>query len=162
MARSTGAHTKAWGTATYTARPNDADTIIVGNVTYRFKDTLAQANDVKRGADLNACLESLVHAINGTGTSGTDYFAGTSTVPAVVATENNTVLTLTARLAGTHANGIELREGTDVATAYSITRVMSGGAGNLTTFLSDLRTLNQINSEVISEIDHVQNAAAGA
>lgn len=57
--------------------PADGDTITVNNVTYRVKATMAQANDVKQGANSDATLDALVKAINQSGASGTDYFAGT-------------------------------------------------------------------------------------
>jgi phage tail sheath gpL-like len=164
MARTTGTHTKATGTATFTANVSNNDTIIIGNVTYRFQTTPAQANDIDVGASLAVSLDNLVAAINGTGEAGaTTYYAGTATVPAVVASHNNTVLTLTARLGGTHANGIELREGTDGGSVYSISRTMQGGAGALHTFFADLlSSLNGLKSETYSEVYHVQNASNGA
>ncbi len=55
----------------------DAEVVVIGAITYRFKDTLAQAYDVKIGADAEASLVALKKAINGTGIAGTDYFTGT-------------------------------------------------------------------------------------
>lgn len=166
MARTTGTHTKAWGTITSTKDVADADTVIIGAVTYRFKTTPAQANDVKRGTSEANTIANLTKAVNGTGVGdGTDYYAGTAQVPALIATNDGAhVVTLTARIGGSHANGIILTEGTDSGAAYSITRAITGGAGNLSTFLADLMsTLNQINSEVYQELDHIVNlAAAGA
>lgn len=57
--------------------PADGDAVLVRNVTYRFKNTMAQANDVQIGANIDATLLSLVKAVNQTGTVGTDYFTGT-------------------------------------------------------------------------------------
>ena len=163
MARTTGAHKKAWGTLTITNNFSDADTFILGGVTYRFKTTPAQANDIDVGADGATSLANAVLAINGTGTPGaTTYFTGTATVPALIASASATVLTVTARLAGTHANGIDFREGTDGGTTFSITRAVSGGAGALHTFISDLKDYEQTNSELIADFEHIQNAAVGA
>ena len=58
--------------------PADADTIQIGLRTYRFKNTLAQAYDVKIGANTNATMLSLSKAINLNGTVGTDYYTGTT------------------------------------------------------------------------------------
>lgn len=164
MARTTGTHTKAWGTLTATGDFADADTFTCGTITYRFKTTPAQANDIKRGTSLTNSLSNAAKAINGTGVGdGTDYYTATSQVEAVVATSSATVLTLTARIAGLHANAIRLAEGTDGGTAFSITRAISGGAGNLTTFLNDLlATGNNPNSEIVMEISHILGAANGA
>jgi hypothetical protein len=164
MARSTGTHTKATGTITSTKDYADADTVLIGNVTYRFKTTPAQANDVKRGTSEANTISNLVKAINGTGVGdGTDYYTGTSTVPAVIATDDGAhIVTLTARLGGSHGNAVHLAEGTDSGTAYSITRSMQGGAGALHTFFADLVSYEQCGSEVLADLHHVINAAAGA
>lgn len=56
----------------------DADTVTIGPITYRFKDTPAQAYDVKRdGTTADTTLGNLVKAINGTGTPGTEYHSAT-------------------------------------------------------------------------------------
>lgn len=164
MARTTGTHTKATGTITSTKDYADADTVIIGNVTYRFKTTATQANDVKRGTSEANTIANLTKAINGTGTGdGTDYYAATVQVPAVVATNDGAhIVTLTARLGGSAANGVELREGTDSGTAYSITRTMQGGAGALHTYIADLKDYEQTNAELYTDFEHIQNAAAGA
>lgn len=64
----------------------DAATVVIGSITYRFKNTMAQAYDVKRDASsADTSLANLVKAINGTGTEGTEYFAGTEAHPLVTA-----------------------------------------------------------------------------
>lgn len=60
------------------SNPADGDTVLVRDQTYRFKNTMALANDVKIGATIDATLLSLVKAVNGTGVVGTDYFTGTA------------------------------------------------------------------------------------
>ena len=56
----------------------DGDTVTVNNITYRFKDTMAAINDVKRhGTNADTTLANLVAAINGSGTEGVEYYAGT-------------------------------------------------------------------------------------
>lgn len=68
------------GTLTLDTNPVDADndTMVIGTTTYRFKETLAQVNDIKIGATKEATQASIVATINGTGVAGTDYFAGTT------------------------------------------------------------------------------------
>lgn len=165
MARTTGTHTKAWGTLVATGDLADGDTFTCGTITYRAKTTPAAANDFKRGTSLTNTLSNAALLINGTGVGdATDYYGtGSTTVAAVIATSNTTTLTLTARLGGSHANGIRLAEGTDGGTAFSITRAISGGAGALHTLISDLHgNGNNPNSEIIMELSHIQNAANGA
>jgi hypothetical protein len=58
-------------------QPSDGDTVTIGSVTYRFKNTMAQAYDVQIGASLTATLTNLKAAINNDGTPGTDYGSGT-------------------------------------------------------------------------------------
>lgn len=65
----------------------DGETVTIGPITYRFKDTMTQAFDVKRdGTTADNTMNSLIACINGAGTPGTDYFvAGTSRHPFVTA-----------------------------------------------------------------------------
>lgn len=155
--------TKASGVLTSTKDFADADIVNIGNVAYRFKTTPAAINDVLRGTSEANSLSNLAKAINGTGVGdGTDYYAGTKQVAAVVAVAGTHTVTITARLGGTHANGIELREVTDSGTGFSITRTMQGGAGSLSTHINEILTLNQPNSEIISMVLYAQNAAVGA
>jgi hypothetical protein len=63
----------------------DGDTVTINNVTYRFKDTMAQANDVKHGGSGDTSLDNLVKAVNQTGTPGTEYYAGTVAPTSVTA-----------------------------------------------------------------------------
>jgi hypothetical protein len=71
--------------------PADGDKVTIGaanglSVAYTFKNTLGAANDVKIGADWDATLTSLAHAINGDGVIGTDYYTGTRLLPTTLAT----------------------------------------------------------------------------
>lgn len=83
----------------------DADTVTIGTTVYRFKDTMAAAYDVKIGEDAATTLDNLKAAINGTGTAGVEWFAGTVAHPTVVATTNtDTTQKVVARIPGTAAN----------------------------------------------------------
>ena len=99
----------AEGTLTFAANPTANDTITIANVTYTFKSTLAAANDIKIGANLAATLTSFAKAINGTGVAGTDCYAGTTDLSALVeASASSTVVTLTAIEEGVEGNYIAL------------------------------------------------------
>lgn len=70
----------AQGTLTMDTEPSDGDTITIGTITYRFKTTLATAEDILTGDGLSAVQARLVGVVNGSGVSaGVDYYAGTTT-----------------------------------------------------------------------------------
>jgi hypothetical protein len=72
------------GLFTMGTNPTAGQVVVIGSVTYRFESSMAQANDVKLGASQDVTLGHLIATLNGTGTAGTDYFAGTVS-PAVQA-----------------------------------------------------------------------------
>lgn len=83
----------------------DGDTVVIGAITYRFKNTLALAYDVKIGASAAATLDNLKAAINASGTPGTEYFAGTVAHTLVIATTNtDTTQKIESRTYGTDNN----------------------------------------------------------
>ncbi len=95
----------ATGSLTATANPDDGDTVTIANITYRFKSTMAAANDVKIGANLGATLTSLVKTVNGTGTAGTDNYTGTKDLATILtASVSSSTVTLTANEAGIVGN----------------------------------------------------------
>lgn len=111
----------ATGTLTLGANPTDGDTLAVGGKTYRFKNTTAQANDVKIGANAGATGANLVLAIGASGAgNGTDYHTGT-TANANVTAAGTTTVTFTAKAQGVAGNLISL-----VATMTSGSNVVSG------------------------------------
>jgi len=61
------------------------DTVTVNDITYTFQTTMAAANDVKRNGTPDTTLANLVAAVNGSGTEGVEYFAGTEQAAGVVA-----------------------------------------------------------------------------
>lgn len=112
----------ATGSLAFTANPSDADTVTIANVTYRFKSTMAAANDVKIGANLAATLTSLVKTVNGTGTAGTDNYTGTKDLAAILtASVSSSTVTLTANEAGIVGNYYSLAssDANAVATAFA-------------------------------------------
>lgn len=66
----------------------DGKVVVIGAITYRFKNTLAAAYDVKIGASAAVTLDNLKAAINASGTAGTEYYAGTEAHPYVYASDN--------------------------------------------------------------------------
>ena len=115
----------ATGALAFTANPADGDTVTIGSVVYRFKDTLAQANDIKIGTAVTNTLASLEKTINGDGEEGTDYFAGTTTPLSIVtASVSSQTLNLTATEAGIAGNSIALASSDENVTPTAF----SGGA----------------------------------
>lgn len=113
-----------YATATLTSdatNVTDGDTVTIDTIVYRFKDTLAQAYDVKIGASAAVTLDNLKAAINASGTAGTEYYDGTLVHPTVIAyTNTDTTQVIRARTIGTAANSI--------ATTEASTHLSWGGA----------------------------------
>lgn len=87
------------------------DTVVINGRTYTFKTNLTAsttANEVKIGADADASLLNLIHAINNTGTPGTDYGSLTTINADVSAASSVTAhaFLVTAKVAGTAGNAI--------------------------------------------------------
>ena len=95
--------------ATFSANPTDGDTITLDSSThqevYRFKTVMAQANDVKLDSTLALTIGHFVLAVNGTGTPGTDYFAGTVASPTITASASSPTVGLIYKTTGSAGNG---------------------------------------------------------
>ncbi len=148
---------------------SDEDTVTIGSVVYRFKNTLALAYDVKIGVDAATTLDNLKAAINASGTPGTEYFAGTLIHPDVTATTNtDTTQKVVSKVIGTANNTKATTKSaatlswadttlgggtgtsvTGVATASS-TFVINGTSYYFTNQLSE--TVNGVASAVANEI----------
>jgi hypothetical protein len=89
---------------------SDGDTVTIGSKTYRFKNTLAAANDVKigSGGDRTITAVNLAAAINHDAGEGTLYGTGTTQNPDVSAVASGAGVNLTARMAGSVGNSIPL------------------------------------------------------
>ena len=119
----------ATGTITFAAQPEDGNTVTIGTQTYRFKDTMAQANDVKIGADLETTIENLDAAVDLSGTEGVEYYTGTAGVTNVTGTPSSTELDLAYDSVGTAGNAIALAKvGTNIT--VSGTTLTGGIAAN--------------------------------
>ncbi len=108
---------------------SDGDTVTIGAIVYRFKSTMAQAYDVKLHATVaDTSLANLVAAINGTGTAGVEWFAGTVAHPYVTAgAVTSHATTITAKQGGVSANTLAT---TTTATHLSwADTTLGGGTG---------------------------------
>lgn len=103
-----------------------ADTVTIGGIVYTFRTTMASAYDVKRNGTYTTTLGNLVKAINGTGTPGTEYYAGTLANPVVSAVAAGATVVVTARVAGTAQNSVPTTEA-GIHTSWAETTL--GGAG---------------------------------
>ncbi len=147
----------------------DADTVTIGSVVYRFKNTPALAYDVQIGASAAATLDNLKAAINASGTPGTEYFAGTLIHPDVTATTNtDTTQKVVSKIIGTTNNTKATTEGSTHlswadttlggGTGTSVTGVATTGAtfvinGTSYYFTNQLsETVNGVASAVANEI----------
>lgn len=130
----------ATGTLTGSGSTNvsDGDVVTIGTQVYRFKTTMAQAFDVQIGGSGNSdtSLNNLIDAINLTGTSGTNWFAGT--------TQNTKV---TAGALSAHAFAVTAisqgLQGNTVATTKT-SAVLSWGAATLTGGTSSAITMSVV------------------
>jgi hypothetical protein len=106
---------RAQGVLTLDTNPTDGNTMTIGTTVYRFKDTPAQAEDIQLGTGDEALADtqaSIVATINGTGTAGTDYYAGTTSPHPLVraAAFGTNKCVLTALHAGLAGNAIATTE----------------------------------------------------
>lgn len=140
---------KASGTLTSTnVELADGATVTIGSTTYRFKDTMAAAYDVKRhGTTADTTLSNLIAAINGSGTPGTEYYAGTAAHPDVTAgTLTAHAIPITAIAEGDPGNLIATTETSSVLSWGAIT--LTGGA-----WYTSPATLRPLEGTVLVEID---------
>ncbi len=104
---------KAEGTLTLNQPVYDGDEMTIDTVTYRFKDTPSQAEDIEIGASLEDTQANIIATLNGTGTPGVEYFAGTTsphTTVEIDAFDASDNAVLRARTAGAAGNSIVTTE----------------------------------------------------
>ena len=127
--------TEAYATGTVTdgnaTNVSDGDTLTIGSTVYRFKTVMLAINDVQIGASADATAQSLIYAINGAGTPGTDYFTGTVANTSVSAgTLASHAFTLTALALGTGGNAIVLTT-TSAHLTLSAGGTLTGGVNSI-------------------------------
>lgn len=150
---------------TFTSNVAADDTVVVGAITYTFKATPAAAYDVDVAGTLAGSIDNLNAAIDRSGTPGaTTYHTDTVAHPDFTATNTDTTLLLTPRLAGAWVNGVYLAAtspgANDIAVAATTYGAVTGtdGSGSVDDFLDSLLDLNQINSEVLTELHKLTDA----
>ncbi len=134
----------------------DGDTVTIGARTYRFKNTMAQAYDVKRdGTTADTTMGNLIKAINATGTPGSEYYTGTLIHPTVTAGAlASHAFTVTANTAGSAGNAIVFTENSiHLSVNGSGTLVQGTNAGAITTTAADIRTAIAAHTEAASLLD---------
>lgn len=125
--RSDAGEIAATGSIAFSGNPADGDTVTVGETTYKFKTDMAAANDIKLGSSQSVSIATLVKVINGTGASGTDYYAGTTTPNASAsASASGAEATITAKTAGAAGNSVVLAATGSVMSVSGST--LEGGA----------------------------------
>lgn len=123
--------TPATGTLTGSGSSNvaDGDTVTIGTTTYRFKSTMAQVNDIQIAGSGNSdtSLTNLIDAINGTGTAGTNWYAGTVANTQVSAGSLSAhAFTVTAIIGGLAGNSIGTTKSSSIVSWGGST--LSGGS----------------------------------
>lgn len=134
LVNSAGEGLSATGTLTTTGNFTANDEVTIGANTYTFVASPSSAYDVDLGATAAISLSNLAAAINGTGTPGTEYAAGTVVHPTVTAVATATTLEITAITGGTGGNSIVLTEDTDGGGTWSVSgsgTLAGGTAGNV-------------------------------
>ena len=131
----------------------NAETLVIAGKTYTFQDTLTNTDgNVHIGATREETIRNLCAAVNldGTATAGTDYAAATTKNARVVAIPGDDEIVIRAHVPGTAGNLIPVTVGTSGVTVDNAT--LENGAGDVGDFINSVIELNQINSEVLSEL----------
>lgn len=118
-------------TVTFTGNLIDGQAANLTTETYRFKNTLAQAYDVKIGASAAVTWDNLKCAINDTGCGGEGTDWGTGTVASVLVnatTNTDTQQTVVANVPGTLGNSFTTAE-TSSAASWTSSTLASGADG---------------------------------
>lgn len=147
-----------------TTNVTDGDICTIGSITYRFKDTMAAAYDVKIGASAAATLDNLKAAINASGTPGTEYFAGTAIHPDVTATTNtDTTQKVVSKVIGT-ANNTKATTETSSHLSWADT-TLGGGTGTSVTGVATASSTFVINGTTYyftNQLSETVNGVASA
>ena len=138
--------TSATGTLTGSSSTNvsDGDTVTIGTTTYRFKSAMAAINDIQIGGSGNSdtSLNNLIDAINGTGSAGTNWYAGTVANTQVTAGALAAhAFVVTAIAAGIYGQNIVTTE-TSAALAWAAA-TLTGGTGITIVGTTSLQTFTQ-------------------
>lgn len=117
------------------------EVVVIGSRTYTFKTALTgAANEVLIGAHNTNAAANLVAAINGAAGAGTTYGTGTVANDTFVASLATLVLTITALLNGTAANG-KVTTTTSAGAAWGAGTTASGTVGDNITLAGVVYTM---------------------
>lgn len=152
---------------TVTGQPSNTNTVVVGTKTYTFQTTLTDSDgNVNIGSSAANSLLNLLAAINLSNegesavSAGTDYAASMTINPeagCLLAEATATTITVRAKTPGTVGNLIVSTE-THANGSWGAA-TFTGGLLTLDAYLADLFALNQINSEVKSELLSITSPA---
>jgi hypothetical protein len=135
------------------------DTVVIGNKTYTFLAAPSAAYTVDIKTDETTQASALASAINLDGTAAAYGASHVEQHPDVQASVADGVITLQARVAGYHINGLYLAEtltnGTITGGVNVFASVTSAtlGVGELQDWLQGLLDTGQVNADIIREID---------
>lgn len=156
------AHTYTAATAVFTATDNwdQGEVLVIGGKTYTFNTTVGTTDgSVHVGAGEEEDLQNLCAAVNldptagSTGVADADYASGMTENPDVVCTGlTATTITFTAKTPGTVGNFIPTTDTHGEGTWAGGAVVMENGVGDLESWLLSELELNQLSSEVISDL----------
>lgn len=152
---------RATKAGTFTAAGTAADTIDVGGTQYTLQAAVGTtANEVKIGADLTATRDNLVAAIMAGAGSGTVYGSNTvkNTDARAVASGTDSIA-VSACVPGAIGNQVALAEASTAFSWAGAATALSGGTGDIETWVVTLIDMNQINSEVLQELKKLTYAA---
>ena len=154
------AHTFTAATQVLTLTDNfdTTETVTIGLKVYTINATVGSSDgSVDLGTDAEGSLENLCAAINlnplggETGVADADYASGMTVHPDVVCSaQTATTITIQAKTPGTVGNAIITTE-THGEGSWAAA-LMTGGVGDLETWVKSELDLNQINSEVITDL----------
>ena len=136
----------------------EAETVVIGGVTYTFDATLDAVNDVPFVTAFAPNMVALVAVINAVGTSGTDFFAGQVRNPYVFALLTASgVVTLYSLIAGVHGNLVTVTVGTSsIVLTDDASGTLDTGAGSLDLAINELQASGQLNSETLQFLHELE------
>ena len=148
--------TQATAFLRFSVDPNPDETVTIGAITYKFEqNTLDAPYEVKWVPNNQTCAENLVRAINGNGTVGVHYAAGTVAHEVVEASwienEGDADITITVREPGAFGNHIHHADtffDTGISAFTGGTGEAGGGAAAIQAELQNILASMQLSAGV--------------
>lgn len=144
----------AYQDLTLAANAAAAETVVIGGKTYTLQSALTNVDgNVLIGASAEATIDNLVAAINLGDGAGTAYAAAmTRNEKAWAKKQSASVLRAYAAIPGSIGNDVPVSETLAAVGSAWGAATMANGSGNILAWVETLVTMNQLNSEVLSEI----------